>query len=115
MEEQEIILDRLCLLSDFVQNAPEAHGELFAALSAAEQGTLRALLEKLTDRAEELFTAHQQKHGIQPAPAGERSLVCPNCALLCAMSWDEEGTVSGARCQMGYQTVADYLASLEEE
>ena len=101
MEIRETITDRMLLLSDILHYAPQAAEELFSALDTEEQSALLALLEKLTDKAESIFAGSRSE-----APSGGfeldgDGLICHECELLCRISWTDDGTVSGARCQLG--------------
>lgn len=115
MEKRDIITDRLLLIADILEHTPKMRDKLISALNQDEEQELLRLLDKLTDKAEELFcgSAEAPLEAAVPQPAegepplGENEIICGDCELFCRVSWSGNGNAagdfSGARCQCGIQ------------
>ncbi len=109
-----IISDRMHLISDIFRSGPQFSEQLMTVLSDEECDKLIEILEKLTDKVEEMFAA-EAKASRMPMPEGlddlaDNEVICVDCEQYCKISWDENGSISGARCQMGMKAAEQYLA-----
>lgn len=120
VDDIDIIADRICLLADVLQQTPVGYRELLSALSRAEARELCVLLNKLTDKAEEIFCKSERKDppgAVDPPEAelGERELLCCGCELFCRVSWSEAGEIEGAKCQCGYEEARRQIKNSESK
>jgi uncharacterized ferredoxin-like protein len=121
MNDMDIITDRLLLIADILQNVPRVRTELFSALDGEETAELRRLLDKLTDKSEEIFTPKKEETVRQSPvlpegapPLGENEIICADCEMHCRVSWTGDGKqvsdFTGARCQCGIQAARQAIA-----
>ena len=116
MTDRDIVIDRMDLLADIIKNIPQISDELFTAVSEEETAELRALLQKLTDKAEVIIYGDAEQRAKDALPAGfpdvelaDNETVCIDCEQFCRISWDEAGNISGARCQYGYEAAKQLI------
>lgn len=102
MEKTDIIIDRILLMAEVFEKAPEAGREIAQALAPERADALLRELDALTDEAERFFAASEPE--TPPAPEAEvfeNGFVCPDCELRCRVEWDAEKNITGMRCQCG--------------
>lgn len=102
------------LISDVLRSGPQFAEKLMTVLSDEDCDKLIEILERLTDKVEEMFAAETKARTPQ-LPEGmddlaENEVVCVDCEQYCRISWDENGSISGARCAMGVKAAEQYLA-----
>lgn len=104
MERKEIILDRILLAADVLQNAPRLQEVLLQTFDEKELESLQVLLDKLTDEIEYIFTSGSEHAPRKPDNAievFENGFVCPDCEVKCRIIREEDGTFTGCRCKEG--------------
>ena len=116
MERGEIIVRRMKLLSDVLEQMPAIESEMFSALTEEESAQLLALLDKLTDQAELIFCRQQEQvlAAMPPLPdveLADNEAICIDCEQYCKVSWDEAGNIEGPRCALGYKAARQLMES----
>ena len=116
MSEEERLQERLFLLADVLWQSPENARTLLSALEEEERRELLCLLDKLGGAAEALYAPGQEEsapesEALPDVELGENEMLCVDCEQFCRVSWEEDGSIHGARCACGYQAVQQVLKS----